>query len=337
MKEVDGQINSIQPSNDKLTINSIDEFKSIYCFLNAKPDSQIRLLKGVKRVGLVDIKDLCDSVNSKLDTHNVVTVIPEIQITFEDRNIQEFSSWLEFERTNWNLITRPIAGCTIFWKILVAINENQIPQPHSLKVRIGNDMPPKDAIQLLFSAEDPEELMQMSAPSICKVDFVNSHLAEELLTKVEKWHEGLVSMPRQASYLLIRYGMYFTEIFKFFSPILCLGIATRYADLVINSNWFLGLSFELKTLYSALIIVAVYQVGNYIGFRGEKLLDARIQKLKQLPVFEITKGDHRKIGEAKLRNNKFIRELLIQVSIGIIGFVGATVLPYIIKLFLRIS
>jgi hypothetical protein len=205
-----------------LALNSLDEFKSIYCFLNAKPDSQIRLLKGIKKVELQDIFDLNLAINAKLYNHSVQTIIPNVQVTFSDREINEYSSWEELKRTEWNLVSKTVAGITATWQILIKNDNSPVPQPHSLKVRIGNEMPPKDAIQLLFSADDPDELMQLNSPSMCRVDFVNSVLAEELLTLIERWHTALHAAPDQnpLPYYLAKRGMHFTEIWRFLAPIL---------------------------------------------------------------------------------------------------------------------
>ncbi len=332
----------IEPSSQAqaggLSISNLDDFKSVYCFLNTKPDSQIKLLKGVKRVGIEDIYDLNAKVERKLYNHNIITAIPNIQITFGSREIKEYSSWEEFSRTDWNLISETVDGVTITWQILIKNSNTAIPQPHILKVRIGNEVPPKDALQLLMSADNPDELMQLSSPSLCRVDFVNSMLAEELLDLVEKWHASLLSAPRQNPFpfFLHRHGMQITEFWRFLAPILFLLIASRYADLLIASQWFRSLTFEMKILYSAIIIITVYKAGSYAGYKGEAIVDTGIKKLKAPPAFSITKGDRKRLSDATRKNSKFIRDLSIQLLLALLVFCVTAYAPNLLKLIFRL-
>ena len=321
-----------------LALNNLDDFKSIYCFLNTKPDSQIRLLKGVKRVEVQDIFDLNSSVEAKLYNHSVEALIPNVQITFSDREISEYASWQEFKRTQWNLVAKTVEGVSITWQILIKNDNHSVPQPHSLKVRIGNELPPKDAIQLLFSADNPDELMQLSSPSMCRVDFVNSMLAEELLGIVERWHDALMHAPTQSPlpFFLVRRGMLVTELWRFSAPILLLLIGARYADLVVSSSWFSSLTFDLRILYSAIIFVAVYKAGSYVGHKGEFIVDSRIKRLQPPPAFSITKGDAKRLADVRRKNSRFVRELMLQLAIGSIGFVATAFLPSVIKSILRL-
>lgn len=321
-----------------LALNNLDDFKSIYCFLNTKPDSQIRLLKGVKRVELQDILDLNNAVEAKLYNHSVQALIPNVQVTFSNREISDYASWEEFNRTQWNIVTKTVEGITLTWQILIKNDNNIVPQPHSLKVRIGNEVPPKDAIQMLLSADNPDELMQLSSPSMCRVDFVNSTLAEELLGIVERWHDALLHAPTQnpLPFFLVRRGMYVTELWRFSAPIVFLLIGSRYADLVISSAWFSSLTLDLKIFYSAIIFVAVYKAGSYAGHKGEYLIDSRIKRLMPPPAFSITKGDAKRLADVKRKNSKFVRELVLQLTIGSIGFIATAFFPNFIKAILRL-
>lgn len=332
---------SITPSDPRrpapLALNNLDDFKSIYCFLNTKPDSQIRLLKGVKKVELQDIIELNAAVDAKLYNHSVQTIIPNIQVTFGDREISEYTSWEEFKRTHWNLVAKTVVGITITWQILIKNDNSPVPQPHSLKVRIGNELPPKDAIQLLFSADNPDELMQLSSPSMCRVDFVNSVLAEELLTLTERWHDNLLAAPDQnpVPYFLVKRGMHLTELWRFSAPIIFLLIVSRYVDLFIESSWYSVLSLELKVFYSAIIFVAIYKIGSYAGHKGEAIIDSRIKRLQPPPAFIITKGDKKQLAETRAKNSKFVRELMIQVLLGAIGFAATALIPNLVRTILR--
>jgi len=328
---------SSQPGGGRLSIANLDDFKSVYCFLNTKPDSQIKLLKGVKRVDIDDIHELNTKVERKLYNHSVVTAIPNIQVTLASHEIKEYSNWQEFSRTDWNLIPDTVDGLTITWQIVINNSNTSIPQPHVLKVRIGNEVPPKDALQLLMSADNPDELMQLSSPSLCRVDFVNSMLAEELLDLVEKWHGALLSAPRQNPFpfFLHRHGMHITEFWRFLAPILFLLIASRYADLLVKTQWFGSLSLEMKVLYSSIVFVAVYKAGSYAGHKGEAIVDTGIKRMKAPPAFSITKGDRKRLSDATEKNSKFVRDLIIQIILAFLGFGITAYAPSLLRFVFR--
>ncbi|MBC1267639.1 hypothetical protein GNF07_11240, partial [Trichormus variabilis FSR] len=48
------------------TIISLDDFKSLFYQLNAKPDTEIRLLPGKKTVELADISNINEQIQAKL-------------------------------------------------------------------------------------------------------------------------------------------------------------------------------------------------------------------------------------------------------------------------------
>ena len=82
--------------------------------------------------------------------------------------------------------------------------------------------------------------------------------------------------------------------------------------------------------------MAVYKVGSYAGHKGEFLVDSRIKRLKPPPAFSITKGDVKRLADVKRKNSRFVRELVLQLAIGSIGFVATAILPSVIKAILRL-
>ena len=52
-------------------IPSLEDFKAMYYFMNAKPDTQIRLMQGKRKVSIDDIFRLNNEVIQKLQNHDV--------------------------------------------------------------------------------------------------------------------------------------------------------------------------------------------------------------------------------------------------------------------------
>ncbi|WP_193195391.1 hypothetical protein [Nostoc sp. MG11] len=94
---------------------SLDDFKSFYYQLNAKPDTEIRLLPGKKTLELADILYINEQIQAKLRNHDVTASIGSINFILSNKKIKDYSTWAEFERENWNTINERIQTVTISW------------------------------------------------------------------------------------------------------------------------------------------------------------------------------------------------------------------------------
>jgi len=75
----------------------LDQFKSLYYLLNAKPDSQLRLLKESKVIGFDCIAELNEKVQQKLRTETLETTITTVTVVFKNKRVITFNNWLEFQ------------------------------------------------------------------------------------------------------------------------------------------------------------------------------------------------------------------------------------------------
>jgi hypothetical protein len=83
---------------------SLDDFKSIFYQLNAKPDTEIRLLRGKKNLELADITSINERISAKLSNHDVTADIASINFVLSNRKIKDYFTWAEFERENWETV-----------------------------------------------------------------------------------------------------------------------------------------------------------------------------------------------------------------------------------------
>lgn len=211
---------------------SVDEFKSLFYQLNAKPDTQIRLLPGKKNLELADIRSINEQIFAKLRNHDLVSDIASINFVLSQRKIKDYCTWAEFERENWDTVNEKVFAITLKWDVAIKLPQYQLPQIHSLKIRMGTAIPPKDMFQLILTSDDIGELMEARTPSICKVDFVNTILADELMNIVASWHEGLGDLPETnlLSSFLAKNGKFLSQMIGYFSPIVLLTIFYQYYD-----------------------------------------------------------------------------------------------------------
>lgn len=305
----------IVPQQSTEAIIPIDEFKSFFYHLNAKPDTEIRLLKGRKILELADIRSINERVAAKLRNHEITAEIPSINFVLSHRKIKEYSTWAEFERENWDTVNEKIQTVSINWDILIKLPHYQLPQRHSMKLRIGADIPPKDIFQLILTSDDISQIIEAETPSVCKVDFINNIIAVELLNIVSDWHEGLKICPEtnQIQKFLKKKGKLLSEIVRYTLPVALLAIACLY------SNYFLpvlGINNELSidSLQKNIVfLVTVFMLGSFLGRKTERYIDKNIDKFEEHPRFSITRGDKKAIEEHDKSNNKLTNQIVSRI------------------------
>jgi hypothetical protein len=321
---------SIVPKQSEvITPLSLDEFKSFFYQYNAKPDTEIRLLKDVKIVELADIFSLEEQVTDKLRNHTIVGKKVEISFILSNKKVKEFSTWAEFERAKWNTINEKIEALSISWNMRIQLPQYKSPQPHSMKLKIGNSILPKDIFQLILTSDDVSELLEAGSAGVCKVDFINTILANELLFLVEEWYKGLKQAPEpdRIQKFFKKSGKAATKALRYFFPLLLLWVTCNYTDYFYP---LLGMDQNLSvaTLQTSLLfLLTTYMLGSFIGSIIENSIDRKIDKLEEYPNFLITKGDQNSSVEFEQNNQK----LTNQIGIRIFWIVFSILISYPVK------
>ncbi|MBW4526705.1 MAG: hypothetical protein KME18_16205 [Phormidium tanganyikae FI6-MK23] len=311
----------------------LDEFKSLFYQLNAKPDTEIQLLRGKKNLELADIRSINERISAKLRNHDLIADIASINFVLSKRKIKDYATWAEFERENWDTVNEKVRTLTIKWDVAIKLPQYRLPQRHSLKIRIGTEIPPKDIFQLIFTSDDITELMEARTPSICKVDFVNDILAAELMSIVVNWHEGLRDLPETnpLNSFLVKRGRLLSEIARYSSPIILLIIFHQYYDYFMP---LVGIEEQMssKSLEALLIVfAAIFMTGIFLGFKFERFIDERIGKFEEYPRFSITRGDKKAALEFESTNKKLTNQILVRFLWVLFSLVVSSSLKFVAK------
>ncbi|MFN5065734.1 MAG: hypothetical protein ACK4V0_05425 [Aphanizomenon sp.] len=310
----------------------LDEFKSLFYQLNAKPDTEIRLLPGKKKLELADIRSINEQISDKLHNHDLVSSIASINFVLSNKKIKDYFTWAEFERENWDTVNEKIRTINIKWDVAIKLPQYRMPQRHSLKITIGTEIAPKDIFQMILASDDIVEFMEATTPGICKVDFVNDILASELINIVVNWHEGLRDLPETnpLSSFLIKHGKQLSKIIRYYSPIFFLIISCQY-----NEFWMplIGIQeqISLKSLEALLTILsAVFITGILLGYEIERFIDKRIDKLEEHPRFSITRGDKKAAEEFEKTNKNLTNQIMSRLFWIVFGFIVTSLIKFII-------
>lgn len=323
----------VQNQSKGITSSSLDDLKAFFYLYNAKRDTEIRFLKGGKIVELADIRSLEEQVADKLGNHDTIGQTVSIGFILSNKKLKEFSTWAEFERAKWNTINEKIEALSMSWNLLIRLPQYKSPQTHSMKLRIGNSILPKDVFQLILTSDDVSEVLEAGSPGVCKVDFINTIVANELLFIVDEWYKGLKQAPDPdlIQKFFKKYGKSASEAIRFFFPLLLLFVTCTYTDYLYPM---LGIEQNLSvaTLQKTLVfLLTVFTFGLFIGKRIEESIDTKIDKFEEYPKFLITKGDENSTEQFE-RNNK---KLTNQISIRIFWILFSVIVSYPLRLLIE--
>lgn len=280
------EVQIVETTNQETTskILTIEDVKSLFYLINAKPDSHIRLLKGKRIVSIADVRRINEIVNSKISNNDVENYIASVNISFGKNEIKNYGVWEAFLQEDWNSVNDKTTSLTITWDFYVKLPLYSNPQRHTLKLRIGREIAPKDMLQLVFTSDNPSELRENSSDAVCKVDFINQILATELLNHISNWYEGLVEVPKTKGVqkFLTKYHQFTIGIVDNFTPVLLLLIVVNYSNLLCQ-KWNIDTNLTLSKISWLLFgFIFTYYIGFMIARTFTIWLDKRIDRYKEI-------------------------------------------------------
>ena len=246
---------------------SLADMKSIFYLMNAKPDTSIKLLEKKRIVTVASIRDLNERITRKLENHNVIGQITSVNIIFEKNIIKDYSSWGEFINENWKTINQKTESVVLIWDLSIKLPRYANPQRHTLRVKLGQSLTPKDMMELVFASENASEMKEKRAAGVIKIDFIDQVLATELIDNVNSWYDGLKDLQSNQGMQKIlesNQSLVLGIVGNFF-PILFLALYQHYFSTFCNwSN--LTTNITIGNLQLFLIsFLAVYTIGSMVG------------------------------------------------------------------------
>jgi hypothetical protein len=172
--------------------SQIKQFQSLYYLFKGKRDTDIKLFDDYKQFTYSDIIELNAKIYKKLELHEKVTDLVNVTVGLDKNEIRTFGNWYEFTQTDWNISART-KYISIEWdfNVILPNQTHKVPQTHTLRIRIGNNLKPSEMIQVVFQGSEEYELEEVQSQMVCKIDFVNSQICSELKTVVCEWYDAL--------------------------------------------------------------------------------------------------------------------------------------------------
>lgn len=301
---------------------SMEDFKAFNYVFHGKRDTDIRVFNENRKITRDDIAYLHGQLSSKLDKENIITNLFSFNLNLSNGNLKEYSNWEVY--SNENLVVKEeTLNITIEYDFSVKLPFYEIPQRHTLKIRIGGALRPDEFFKLAINGSEDHELIELTSDVICKVDFINYHLANELSNIVKSWYEALPKNKPSNGFVKFanRHTKKIEEFFKlsfmvigallmyYFSKVFLFGNLHQNPDVSIIID-----SFFKAILSCAIIIYLFFTMGKLYADRITKKI---ISRFKYYPILILTQGDKNKAETIQNSNTKQTLKLIVQIGIGI--------------------
>ena len=321
----------------------------MFNFIKGKRDTDIKVFHKNKIINRGNLIELNQKIQDKLFHHETVTNLVSITLTFSDSDVKTFGNWLAFEAQEWNhsCFTNSVV---IEWEFSVIFpnHEKKIPQPHSMRVRIGAGLRPNEYFQVLMSGAEEYEISEAMSNMVFKIDFVNTIISNELKQIVIQWFENLPDNTIEG--LLIRLAKQHrgkVEVILNFSFLLILAFLLIILVTGIIDYFLLNVSIgtpkqSLKLNYFFLIgsfpiLLIIWKVCDYYT---KRIMQKTIYSFKMAPMIRLTNGDQNRLNGVNSTNKKLVSELVqkigITLAVGTILFVIKQFFPGLIEAGFRV-
>lgn len=297
-----------------------EQLKSLFYLFAGKPDSRVKVYHKPLFLEVSDIIELNDCITRKLQTHNINAQITSLNIGYKDSDIQEFGSWAEFQGHHWQT-SDCVEEVVIKWDFMVDIKGFNVPQRHTLLVRVSSDMKPGKFMQMMASgnSDDFDQIDMLTAPAFCRVDFINAQISKELINEVTDWVKG-----RKEPALITDLYYWFKKRrqalaeFTHHSMVFMYALLWVSSFLWVNTNYYNGeMSLKLIAVWLFLGLYSFTPIGKVAHSLASRVYMAIDRVSGRKVVFQFTSGDKKLNAESMNENKRLGKSFLIQTSISL--------------------
>ena len=318
---------------------SLKDFQSFYYKFNAKPDRETKFFKEDKIVSRVDIIELNNRIQEKLNLNECVTTMTNIIVAYNNDRTVEFANWTVFENEQW-ATSAVIRSIIITWDFTIELKGYEIPQRHTVKFRIGTRLKPKDLMELMWNHDDESEIHEAFAHSICTIDFINPLISSEVFLIIENWHKALPDnffknklhkfLSRNSS----KIEQVISVIILFSGCILIYGISKVYLKMIWNETF--NQQFYYRVFGGFLLAFLYFYSLIIVAKSWAKRSSFSLTRLKTSNIFTITKGDINNNEKNKEKNkdaiNDVIKKVIVTIVVAILAFFSSYIFDIILKM-----
>jgi hypothetical protein len=321
VKSIPQKGNRVQATIDK------NALKLFFHFFSKKPDTISKSFFGNKIITKDDILDLSKMVAEKLKLHSVKDAVFSVIISFKNNKTLTYGSLTQFQKHPFD---EPdiIENIIIKYDFLLDLDDD-VPKRYYINIRISGNMSPILVLRSIFSQDptDIDNIDDMMPSCIVNIGFIDSRMSTELMQLVEDWHKSLrrpviegkiIEWIKKHDDITVLIGRYFAVIVGI---IIASMILLRYKfNILVNFEEYKKVAIVL--LIFAGIIYVFNRIGKIVARKFVKI----INRIGELPVFQITKGDKSNVDKIAQKNtNSKIKVIIGYIVEFVIGCLASWV------------
>lgn len=294
--------NELKVSEDEKTL---DKFRDFVFKMNAKPDSETKIFSKAIRVTLEDIEILRTRIIEKLRMHcpNEDACITRITINFSNHTSFDYDTWAKFKQENFER-SDYVESITIKWDFQVSMPMYELPQHHSLVVKISSGLTFPEFMSLMVSGkiEDVNDISIMDNVVVARVEFINTLLGDELLNVVSNWVSNCELSNYDSNKLLLfarKYRKYFSLFIEYLSRTVSILITFSVLALYLYNIEFNLVRDNVNVLLAQLFLMcgvafSVLYILQKLSHKCAGFIYDKLSQYGQGYIFEITSGDKKR-------------------------------------------
>jgi len=316
-------------NNEVFSKENMQNASALLALLHGKSDSICRFFNKEVIVDKNQIITLNEMIIDKLTLHNVSTITTSMDIVFANKKILTFKSIEEFLKQDFELINAVTKSVFIQWDFFVDLNYG-VPQRHTVSVRIASTPKPSDIFKVLLNGgfDDVDDINIQGATTLCKVDFVNNTLAEELVNVISSWNdlcENAITKKGKIKRFLYKNKNIMANLGKFSAMYSICIIISVFIKILLSSK-----KLIINSEFLFFLIIMIIPMVPFITSIGKSLGQSIYDKcgyILETHIFIISKGDKKENerieerGKCSKESFWFIVNTIISILLSVVFFV----------------
>ena len=251
-------------------------------------------------------------MTEKLQLHNVDAITTSMDVVFENKRILTFKAFSEFESFNFDVESSPTKSIFIQWDFFVKLSSFSVHQRHTVSVRITSSLNPSDVFKIMLSGalDETSDIDMQCCTTLCKVDFINNTLAEELIAVVEQWNglcESAYSKKGKFAQFLYTNAQTIADISAFFCCVTLCGIIAIVLKYLTSLN-IISMTLNLFLCVSVTFIPLGLAVRG-VGKKFASVIYYKFRQVMNIHLFHLSDGDKKIIARLERKSN-YTKEIL---------------------------
>ena len=290
---------------------------------NYIPDNNSKAYNKDVEITLDSLKTLNKRVLEKFQIHEEYGLTISVDVKFEDRKTIHFGRWKEFEDYGWDE-TQPLNNIVLKWSFNAKFKGLDIPQKHTLLVKLSNGIRPEEIMNIIFSGNfsDVTEIDNNFFPVITQCTFTDRTFGGELIDLVEKWVESVTRQTwagRKALKFLRKNRVKISKIVQWVTNIVIvfgtLFTLMNYLDSVLPETLVaIDKEVMINVIFSLCMLIIVWNMAGVLSRWFGKTMHLLITEYGHSYIFSITKSDKERRDKMQ-KENRYDKIKLCMVTL----------------------